>query len=301
VAGDVCHQGQRYSCDSQGKATLSPCPAGVACQVVAGQSGPGSGVCGPKPCESCDDGNPCTADVCTDGLCTHPALAAPCDDGNACTEGDSCKEGVCSGQAKGCDDAVACTVDTCSGGACSHQPDASACDDGNLCTADNCGAPGCSHVPQEGPCEDGDGCSVGGGCKNGVCEAGVAKMCDDENSCTLDGCQDGNCTHAPLQGACSDGDPCTVGDYCAMGQCLSGASQPPPCAEAADGAGLSGDATGLAGLGVDATATASTMYRSANQDGCSASRVGGSRRQWVLWCGWLGLTAMWFRQRRRRC
>ncbi len=77
-----------------------------------------------------DDLNDCTDDVC-DGLgtCTHPNLAdgSACDDGNACTS-DACSTGVCVGTdttpAGQCcdpvtglltpiDDADACTTDTC--------------------------------------------------------------------------------------------------------------------------------------------------------------------------------------------
>ncbi len=76
-----------------------------------------------------DDLNDCTDDVCDGaGTCTHPNLAdgTACDDGNACTS-DACSTGVCVGTdtpAGQCcdpvtglltpiDDADACTTDTC--------------------------------------------------------------------------------------------------------------------------------------------------------------------------------------------
>ena len=48
----------------------------------------------------CDDGNPCTDDVCAGALgCDILPNTAACDDGDACTEGDQCTFGVCKGTA----------------------------------------------------------------------------------------------------------------------------------------------------------------------------------------------------------
>ena len=49
---------------------------------------------------SCDDGNPCTLDVCLPGGCRHDAPAAnglPCDDGDGTTCTDVCGGGACQG------------------------------------------------------------------------------------------------------------------------------------------------------------------------------------------------------------
>jgi hypothetical protein len=44
-----------------------------------------------------------------------------CDDNNACTEQDACKNGACSaGAQKDCDDADGCTADSCNNGTCSN-------------------------------------------------------------------------------------------------------------------------------------------------------------------------------------
>jgi hypothetical protein len=45
--------------------------------------------------EDCNDGNPCTDDACTGGLCARTNNAGPCDDGDACTTDDVCSAGVC--------------------------------------------------------------------------------------------------------------------------------------------------------------------------------------------------------------
>ena len=62
----------------------------------------------------CDDGNPCTEDLCiSTGICEHPPTDAPCDDDNECTENDSCWEGSCVGDWKDCDDENPCTNEVC--------------------------------------------------------------------------------------------------------------------------------------------------------------------------------------------
>ncbi|MGH7410278.1 MAG: hypothetical protein ACREJ6_04350, partial [Candidatus Methylomirabilis sp.] len=49
------------------------------------------------------DANPCTDDICSSGICTHPNNTASCSDGNPCTVGDVCGGGTChSGSAVDC-------------------------------------------------------------------------------------------------------------------------------------------------------------------------------------------------------
>jgi len=65
----------------------------------------------PGPCvdaADCDDGNPCTDDLCDAILdCQHLPNAAPCDDASACTIGDVCSQGVCGG-ASACSSGQVC-------------------------------------------------------------------------------------------------------------------------------------------------------------------------------------------------
>jgi hypothetical protein len=81
----------------------------------------------PVACGSCDDRNPCTADVC-DPLtgCNHVPLAdgTPCGDGDACNGAESCRAGRCApGTAPGCDDGDVCTIDGCDAtSGCAHVP-----------------------------------------------------------------------------------------------------------------------------------------------------------------------------------
>ncbi|MBM4344070.1 MAG: hypothetical protein FJ100_11945 [Deltaproteobacteria bacterium] len=200
----------------------------------------------------CDDGNPCTDDVCTDGNCAHSPNTAGCDDKDACTEADKCAAGKCAGgPAKKCDDTNPCTDDGCdklkgcissaNTGPCSDDNACTegdkcdkgscvagatkACDDNNPCTLDNCGAKsGCSNSPNAGaPCDDGDKCTTGEKCDSGGACKGSALTCDDKNPCTDDGCDKAKgCVNADNKAACDDGNKCTADDTCAAGVCKGG-------------------------------------------------------------------------------
>ena len=52
----------------------------------------------------CDDGNPCTNDLCLLKVgCAHIPRQGPCDDGNSCTIQDMCAEATCTGAPVACD------------------------------------------------------------------------------------------------------------------------------------------------------------------------------------------------------
>jgi hypothetical protein len=263
-----------------------PCTADDAC--VAGAC-----VGTPHPC---DDGLDCTADVCDgaggcsfvlrggrcliDGVCRRdgdahpedvcraclpplatdawsPGPAVPCDDGDACTVGDTCRDGVCRPGAPadcgednpcvvaGCDPATGCTStdrdgavcsdgdpctlgDVCDGGACQAGPGTLACDDGNACTDDVCQpGVGCRFADTTAPCDDGDPCTTGETCQGGACVATGGPRCDDGNECTDDACQPGvGCVHVNNVAGCDDGDPCSLGDRCVVGSCRPGPARP---------------------------------------------------------------------------
>ncbi len=190
------------SCSALGKclhaANTAPCSDGNACTTSDACA---DGTCGGGPAPNCQDGNPCTQDLCdsTTG-CEHPAevTGTTCDDGNACSSGDVCGGGVCGGG----------PVD---------------CNDNNLCTGDSCDkVSGCAHLPLDGtPCDDANVCTVGDACQASVCKPGGALSCEDANPCTTDACDaTKGCTHATTDGeGCDDGSPCTSADQCLKGQC----------------------------------------------------------------------------------
>lgn len=80
----------------------------------------------PCPPGHCNDGNPCTGDLCDPlgGVCSHSTL----EDGTSCgcNESGTCIHGLCAGAEQACsshddcDDSNDCTVDMCLGCACGN-------------------------------------------------------------------------------------------------------------------------------------------------------------------------------------
>ncbi|MFH1530373.1 MAG: hypothetical protein ABIK09_06515 [Pseudomonadota bacterium] len=197
----------------------------------------------------CDDGNPCTDDLC-DGAqgCQFVDNSQACDDDDPCTVADSCKGGECVGTAVSCD--------------CQTLADCAAMDDGNPCngtlvcdttslpyhckvapgTVVTCPQPAgpngaclvsvcnpeggqCEALPANdgGVCSDGDTCTLGDVCAQGVCAGAFALDCSDGNPCTKDTCNPfSGCGHSPIPEVCDDGNPCTTSDQCVNGQCAAG-------------------------------------------------------------------------------
>lgn len=156
----------------------------------------------------CDDGNPCTDNVC------QPT--------NQC--GIEQKPNCCSSNAN-CNDGKPCTKDTCdqttntcvfsppTGPCCNTGSD---CDDGNPCTTDACIGLKCRY----GPNQSKPGCCINDG------------MCDDKNPCTEQTCDlaQNICEYEPIGDPlccvynvdCEDNDPST------LNKCLGGSCQFPP-------------------------------------------------------------------------
>jgi outer membrane protein assembly factor BamB len=116
TTGDTCVEGrcvgQGLDCDDGDPCTDDLCDASTGCVHV--------------PTRTCDDGNPCTTDRCRpmEG-CDNDALAdgTPCDDGELCTTADICLFGRCRGvsvpEGTVCDDGDPCSkADRCLDGAC---------------------------------------------------------------------------------------------------------------------------------------------------------------------------------------
>jgi len=143
-----------------------PCTTNDRCQA--------DGVCRGEP--NCNDGNPCTKDVCTVYGCAFTAKpnGTSCSDGNACTAGDTCQSGQCVGWGVICNDGNPCTVD--------------GCDPARGCTA--------TPAPDGTVCSDQNACNGTETCQGGTCRAGAPPNCDDANTCTTDRCEpDRGCRH----------------------------------------------------------------------------------------------------------
>jgi hypothetical protein len=264
-AQGACISAQPVACDDGNPCTKDVClpDGGCLSEAIAGACSDGDSCtandyCSKGKCVAgapvqCDDGNPCTNDVCNAGACVFSAKSGACDDGNACTTNDACVGGFCAGKTPvDCDDGAICTSDSCNPAlGCVHALNAAPCDDGDLCTTldrclngvctgknplvcndgsactqDSCDpAAGCKYLPLSGlPCSDSNACTTGDECLAGVCTATGMLDCNDSNVCTSDLCSPAKgCVHTPVGGACSDGNLCTAPDACAAGACQPGA------------------------------------------------------------------------------
>ncbi len=197
----------------------------------------------------CDDGNPCTDNVCTEtGGCEYPANSAPCDDDNPCTLADQCNDGTCTGTPVDCDcladedcleledgdqcnGTLACDTETLPYKCVVDPATVVTCPDpegeNSFCLQANCdpGTGACSFAPNhEGfLCDNANACTVNDKCVDGECAGGKEVNCNDGNPCTDDSC-DGEvgCIHANNGAPCDDGQLCSKGDTCSAGTCTGG-------------------------------------------------------------------------------
>lgn len=193
----------------------------------------------PPPCTTdadCADTNFCTtAEQCIAGACV--VTPVNCDDGNPCTD-DICDCGSGCINANICNDGFTCTTDTCDPGtlACTNTPNDAVCN--GQCSTGTCLADpddvvedpitGCiltSTLPDGSGCNDGDACTSTDECTGGSC-AGAAIVCTALDQCHDAGtCTAGVCSNpTKLNGtACDDGTLCTAPDACdGAGTCVGG-------------------------------------------------------------------------------
>ncbi len=185
--------------------TATPSDGGVFDADVSDGGADGEGrdaaMDGGDDCRDCDDGDPCTDDMCVGAMCQHRARPscescrsdATCDDGDAATD-DRCDEtGRCVYEPN-----VECTDDR-------------SCDDGDDCTVDRCEASRCvnegSCCDNDEACRDTDHCTNNERCEGGRCardEALACMTCIDVDGdgyfdarCGGDDCDDGDAVRHP--------------------------------------------------------------------------------------------------------
>ena len=213
--GGVCKKGSElYDCDDGNTCTSEWCAVGQGCvysPLVAPCSDGDSCTYGDH-CEAgecvyefeleCDDGNPCTNDICDEAFgCANINNSIPCTDNNACTIGDQCVDGACT-------PGVVPLM----------------CFEGNPCADGYCDPDyGCIMQPNDDmPCNDGNECTLQDMCSAGECFGTALQMqCDDGNVCTLDWCDESlGCMHSNVDSYCNDLSACTTADQCVDGMCM---------------------------------------------------------------------------------
>ena len=181
------------------------------------------GVCAGTPVD-CDDGAPCTDDVCDGGVCSNPVADGSClVDGICWTHGQSNPQNACErclsdldpggwspadGVACGSDDP--CSQGSCVSGECVETPVVCEQDD-NSCTESVCVGGACEVQSLSGqPCDDGDPCTSGETCDKDACTGGVPKDVDNDGfidtACGGDDCDDDDPTSKPaaMETLCED-------------------------------------------------------------------------------------------------
>ena len=228
----------------------------------------------------CNDLDPCTEDLCDDGVCVHTPIAeccttdGQCDDGVACTL-DSCntftntcsnnpEDNFCCLTSADCDDFDACSFDACVNNqclfvqqdeeGCSCAADA-LCDDNNPCTVDTCEASSCVYTPTAG-----DGCCPDGSCGGGLCQfnqcwdgpeaCSEAADCEAPSPCWAGSCGEEGCTYEEKEGCCVTASDCDDGqeattDLCIAGSCVFAVGETTPCVADGECAGINSCTTGL--------------------------------------------------------
>jgi hypothetical protein len=198
--------------------------------------------------KTCDDGNECTTDSCSGGVCSHnPTSGAPCNGGlGTCDPSGTCKPGVACGPAMSCPPpSSSCQINSCDVGTsiciiynvakdtiCDSG--AGTCDGAGTCVypVDPCAGITCTPKSEclgaycdQGQCFD-KAYGAGTPCSSGICDgkgacisdpcAGV--VCTPNSDCTTSTCVQGACDNKPKP----TGTPCSIGTCDATGTC-----QPP--------------------------------------------------------------------------
>jgi len=83
------------------------------CNLIDGSCSHVTDSCSCAESSSCDDGNICTTNTCSNGQCTTENNSVSCNDNNNCTINDVCSGGVCSGVLKDISDGNLLTIDKC--------------------------------------------------------------------------------------------------------------------------------------------------------------------------------------------
>jgi Tol biopolymer transport system component len=135
------------------------------------------------PAYECDDGNPCTADLCMDHLCRNEPNSVACNDERFCTVFDSCAAGTCQGLFLRCNDPELPVCDE-ELQRCVQCLEDSDCDDDNVCTNDQCDLKSstCQFTPNSKNCNDGLFCTKPDFCLAGEC-IGVPRRCPNGQTC----------------------------------------------------------------------------------------------------------------------
>lgn len=237
-------------CDDNNDCTIDTCSEIIGCRHEVDTSNPicckkdsdcsdGNACNGIEQCvnntcqagenKSCNDGNICTQDSCSQstGQCVHTSIDSCCSSNADCSDGQVCTNDICNittGQCSNnlmsdccqsdtdCTDGNNCTTDSCNKltGQCTNATIAgcclshSDCNDADICTTDSCNV-------QTGQCSN---ITIGDCCKSD-------SDCSDGNVCTQDVCNQatGECANNSVAGCCQSDTECADNNACTVDTC----------------------------------------------------------------------------------
>ncbi len=133
--------------------------------------------------DDCDDGNPCTADACSQGACVSTPIpdCIPCTSPGDCSDGNECSDDICNAEG-------VCENPNSPAGSPCGDPDDTACDNPDTCDGG-------------GTCQENVEPAVTQ-CRPALSECDLAEFCDGSGSCPDDVFQ-------PPETACGDGSDTT--------------------------------------------------------------------------------------------
>ena len=146
------------------------CDDGVHCNGAEFCNGPPVMQCQPGIPPDCDDGDPCTTDVCDDGQegCVNTPISGCCLTVDDCDDDNACTDYLCN--ANLCENQLAPGGTPCG--------DAGATDCSNPDTCNGTGSCVPNNTNEGGPCDDGDNCTDNDSCVAGVCTGISNGLCE---------------------------------------------------------------------------------------------------------------------------
>lgn len=179
--------------------------------------------------EDCDDGDVCTRDDCTGGVCHNVPQLDCCRSDLYCNDNYECTEDICDLETGTCSNNLidGCQIFDCSG-------NDTLCDDGDICTADSCSSGACMNTQIPGCCGADSDCDDGNNCTSDSCNTSTGSCthstiatccssdsdCNDGNACTTDSCSAGSCQNDSIPGCCSSDLECNDSDMCTDDVCV---------------------------------------------------------------------------------